>query len=254
MPDMVSVERLVDRTETSVPLYVQIAEGLLDRIESGELKSGDRLPSERELSEKLGVNRMTLRRALRVIEDQGLLVRRRGSGTYVAEPKIEWHAGRLIPFTRGAQRRGYTPGAKVVLFEQRPVEAAVAKELGLSVSAPVYYVHRLRFVSQEPVLLERFTVPAERFSGFEHYDLAQRSLYEVMESEYGVSVSCARQSLEPVVASEYEAELLGVRPGAPLMLERRLAVDQAGQPVEHGKDLYRGDRFRFVTEIAPLEL
>ena len=102
MPDMVSVERLVDRTETSVPLYVQIAEGLLDRIESSELTSGDRLPSERELSEKLGVNRLTLRRALRVLEDQGLLIRRRGSGTYVAEPKIEWQAGQLIPFTRGA--------------------------------------------------------------------------------------------------------------------------------------------------------
>ncbi len=254
MPDMVVVERLIDRTETSVPLYVQIAEGLLDKIESGELTSGDRLPSERELSETLGVNRLTLRRALRVLEDQGLLIRRRGSGTYVAEPKIEWQAGRLIPFTRGAQRRGYTPGTKVVLFEQRPVEAAVAKELGLPVSAPVYYVHRLRSISKEPVLLERFTVPARRFPGFERYDLAKRSLYEVMETEYGVSVSRARQSLEPVVATEYEAELLRVRPGAPLMLERRLTFDKVGQPIELGRDLYRGDRFRFTTEIAPLEM
>jgi GntR family transcriptional regulator len=74
-----------------------------------------------------------------------------------------------------------------------------------------------------------------------------------METEYGVSVSRARQSLEPVVATAYEAKLLRVRPGAPLMLERRLTVDQEGQPVELAKDLYRGDRFRFVTEIAPLE-
>jgi GntR family transcriptional regulator len=251
---MVPVERLIDRAETSVPLYVQIAESLLDKIESGELVPGDRLPSERELSEKLGVNRLTLRRAFRVLEDQGLLIRRRGSGTYVAESKIEWRAGQLIPFTRGAQRRGYTPGAKVILFERRPVEAAVARELKLPISAPVYYVHRLRFVNREPVLLERFTVPAGRFPGFERYDLTQRSLYEVMETEYGVSISRARQSLEPVVASEYEAELLGIKPGAPLMLERRLTVDQGGRPVEHGKDLYRGDRFRFVTEIAPLEL
>ena len=254
MQGMVSVEHFIDRSETSVPLYVQIAESLLDKIEAGELVPGDRLPSERLLSEKLGVNRLTLRRAFRVLEDQGLLIRRRGSGTYVAEAKIEWHAGRLIPFTRGAQRRGYMPGAEVVLFEQRPVEAAVARELGLSVSAPVYYVHRLRFVNQEPVLLERFTVPARRFPGLERYDLAERSLYGVMETEYGVTVSRARQSLEPVVATEYEAELLGVRAGAPLMLERRLTVDQEGQPIEHGKDLYRGDRFRFVTEIAPLEL
>jgi GntR family transcriptional regulator len=118
----------------------------------------------------------------------------------------------------------------------------------------VYYVHRLRFISQEPVLLERFTVPAERFPGLERYDLAKRSLYEVMETEYGVSVSRAWQSLEPVVATGYEAELLDIRQGAPLMLERRLTVDQAGRPIEFGRDLYRGDRFRFVTEVAPLEL
>jgi GntR family transcriptional regulator len=101
--------------------------------------------------------------------------------------------------------------------------------------------------------LERFIVPAEPFPGFENQDLAKRSLYEVMETEYGVFVSRARQSLEPVVATEYEAELLGVRRGAPLMLERRQTVDQNGQPVELGRDLYRGDRFRFVTEVAPLE-
>jgi GntR family transcriptional regulator len=249
-----SVSPLIDRNETSVPLYVQISENLLDKIESGELTPGDRLPSERELSETFGVNRLTLRRAFRVLEDQGLLIRRRGSGTYVAEPKIEWRAGQLIPFTQGAQRRGYVPGADVVLFEQRPVEASIARELHLATGAAVYYVHRLRSISEEPVLLERFTMPAARFPYLELHDLTHRSLYEVMETEYGVSVSRARQSLEPVVANEYEAELLHVRPGAPLMLERRVAMDKQGQPVECGRDLYRGDRFRFVTEIAPLEL
>jgi GntR family transcriptional regulator len=253
LQEIAFVDHLIDRAETSVPLYVQIADNLLDKIESGELGPGDRLPSERELSEKLSINRLTLRRAFRVLEGQGLLIRRRGSGTYVAEAKIEWRAGRLIPFTSGAQRRGYVPGAKVILFEERPVEVAVASELSLSASALVFFVHRLRLVGQVPVLLERFVVPARRFAGLDCYDLGSRSLYEVMETEYGVSVSQARQSLEPVIATEYEAELLGIRPGAPLMLERRLTFDSQGQPIEYGKDLYRGDRFRFVTEIAPLE-
>jgi GntR family transcriptional regulator len=250
---MITAENFLDRSETSVPLYAQIAESLLNLIESGELSTGDRLPSERELSDKLRVNRLTLRRALNVLENQGLIVRRRGSGTYVAEPKIEWQAGRLIPFTSGAQRRGYVPGARVILFEQHPAETAVAAELKLPVSALVYYVHRLRFVGQEPVLLERLTLPTDCFPGLEQFNLAQRSLYEVFETEYGITVSRARQSLEPVVATEYEAELLNIRPGAPLMMERRLTTDRMGRPIEYGKDLYRGDRFRFVTEIAPLE-
>lgn len=244
----------VNRFSATVPLYIQIAEGFLDRIESGELSPGDRLPSERELSQMLGVNRMTLRRALQLLESQGLLLRRQGDGTYVAEPKIERQAGQLVPFTRGMQRRGYLPGAKVISLEKRPAEAAIAKELGLPVSAAVYYVRRLRLINREPVMLERLTIPAHRFPQFECFDLSARSVYDVMEKEYGVTVVRARQSLEPVVATEYEAELLGVMPGDPLMLEQRLGFDQGGRPVEYGRDLYRGDRFRFVTEIAPIEL
>jgi GntR family transcriptional regulator len=248
------VDRPVSRFTAAVPLYIQIADGLLDQIESGELSPGDRLPSERGLSERLGVNRMTLRRALGLLEGQGLLVRRRGDGTYVAERKIARQAGQLVPFTRSMERRGYAPGAQVITFEKRPAEVAEAHELELSVLAPVYFVRRLRLLNQEPVMLERFTLPAQRFPGFEAFDLSDRSAYAVMEEEYGVAVVRARQSLEPVVASEYEAELLDVEPGAPLMLERRVGLDDKDQPVEFGRDLYRGDRFRFVTEIAPLEM
>lgn len=251
---MITKERPLNHFSTTVPLYIQIAEGLFDRIESGELSPGDRLPSERELSQTLGVNRMTLRRAFQLLESQGLLIRRQGDGTYIAESKIERQAGRLVPFTQNMQRRGYLPSAKVISFEKRPVQASVGKELGLPVSAPVYYVRRLRLINHEPVMLERFTVPAQRFAGLERFDLSHRSVYEVFEKEYGVVVVRARQSLEPVVGTEFEAELLDIKPGDPLMLERRLAFDQEGQPVEHGQDLYRGDRFRFVTEIAPLEL
>jgi GntR family transcriptional regulator, N-acetylglucosamine utilization regulator len=244
----------VHRLISSVPLYVQIAESLMARIESGELSAGDRLPPERALSEMLGVNRLTLRRALRVLAGEGLLVRQQGRGTYIARPKIERHAGSLVSFTRGMQRSGYTPGAKIISFTQSAVDASLSKELQLSTSAPVYLIHRLRTLNREPVLLERYTVPAATFPDLDRFDLERRSLYEVFEQEYGITVQRARQSLEPVSATEYEARLLEVHAGAPLMLERRLSFDGNGIAVEHGKDLYRGDRFRFVTEIAPVEL
>jgi GntR family transcriptional regulator len=247
------IELPVDRHTSDVPLYVQIADSLLDRIESGRLLAGDRLPPERELSEALGVNRLTLRRALRVLESQGLLIRRQGSGTFVADPKIERQAGRLISFTHGMQRRGFMPGARVVRFDERPVEASLAAVLHLPLQAPVVDLLRLRFLNEAPVMLEHYVMSVRRFPDLQRFDLERRSMYEVMETEYGVHIRRARQSLEPVTASEYEAELLDISPGAPLMLERRLAYDQDGQPVEHGRDLYRGDRFRFVTEIAPLE-
>ena len=241
------------RLLAAAPLYIQIAEGLLDRIESGELSPGDRLPPERELSETLGVNRLTLRRALWVLESQGLLTRQQGRGTFVSAPKIERQAGQLVSFNRGMRQRGYAPKTQLISVEERPVEASLAKELKLPVAAPVYVVLRRRSINQQPVLLERYTIPVRRFHGLIEHDLEARSIYEVMETEYHIQFSRARQSLEPVVATDFEAELLEVQPGAPLMLERRLSFDQDGEPVEHGRDLYRGDRFRFVTEIAPWE-
>jgi GntR family transcriptional regulator len=238
----------------SIPLYIQIAEGLIGQVESGELAPGDRLPPERELSVQLGVNRMTLRRALRVLEAQGLVVRKHGVGTYISEPKIDRRMDTVFRFTRGMQSRGYTPGTRLISIDQSLVEAALARELEVPLSAPVYRILRLRTVNQEPVLLESYTIPVRRFPSLERYDLEGRSIYEVMESEYGVSIARARQSFEPVVASPFEADLLGVRLGAPLMLEKRISFDAGDQPVEYGKDRYRGDRFRFVTEAAPMDI
>jgi GntR family transcriptional regulator len=235
-------------------LYIQIADTLLGQIETGELPPGHRVPSERELSETLGVSRTTVRQALHVLDARGLLYRRQGHGTYIAGPRIERQAGKLVPFTLSMQRRGYITEARLITLERCPAEAAVAAELGLAVSAPIYFICRVRTVNREPVLLERLTVPAELFPGLEAFGLERRSLYEVMETEFGISVAKARQSLEPVVATEYEAELLEIQSGSPLMLERRLALDDKGRAVEHARDLFRGDRFRFVTEVAPLEL
>ena len=237
----------MQNVETDVPRYIQIADSLLDQIESGELAPGTRLPPERTLSELFDVNRLTLRRALGRLEAQGVIIRRHGKGNYVAEPKIERQTEQLVSFTSGMQRRGLAPGAKVINIEQRPVEAAIAKQLKVPVLTPVYYVLRLRMINQEPVMLEQLWVPVGCFPRLESHDLNDRSVYEIMESEYGVSMTSAQRSLEPVVASEFEAELLGIETGAPLMMERRLGFDQNADCVEFSKDLYRGDRFRFVT-------
>ncbi len=237
----------------TLPLYIQIAEGLTQQIESGELSPGERLPAERELSRMFGVNRMTLRRALMRLELQGLLNRRQGAGTYIAPPKIERQADELVSFSRGMTRRGYLPGAKLLHFERKPAEGRIARELCLPAEAEVFYFHRLRSLDGEPVMLEEFWMSVARFPNLEAFDLINRFIFDILETEYGLTVTRARQSLEPVVATDYEAEMLNIQVGSPLMLERRLSFDEQDKPIEYGKDLYRGDRFRFVTEVAPME-
>ena len=237
----------------TVPAYIQIAENLLEKIATGELAPNERLPSERELSKTLKVSRMTLRAALRVLDNKGLLIRRTGDGTYIAQPKLERQADKLVPFTQNMRKQGGQISSRLILFEQREAEASVASKLEISISSPVYYFQRLRLLNQEIVLLETCTMPLNRFSNLETFDLEKRSVYEVLESEYGVLPHYSHQSLESVSATDYEAALLGIESGAPLMLERRVTFDDKDIPFEYGRDLYRGDRFRFMTEIAPLE-
>jgi GntR family transcriptional regulator len=141
----------------------------------------------------------------------------------------------------------------LLAFDQRPVEASVARELRIPVSSMVYVISRLRTLNQLPVLLEGYTLAARRFPDLERFDLERRSILEIVEREFGVAIERARQSLEPVLATAREAELLQVEPGAPMMLERRISYDAEGIPIEAGRDLYRGDRFRFITERAPVE-
>lgn len=246
------VSPTLEKTEAQ-PIYLQIAENLLEQIESGALNPGQRLPPERELSKTLGVNRMTLRQALRLLQTRGLLIRRQGDGTYVAPPKIERQADQLVSFSLGMRRRGLNPGAKNLVFERRPAKAHIARFLEIEADAPVYYFLRLRTLAGEPVMLEKFWMAVARYPDLEAYDLTQRPLYEILQEDYGCIVMRARQSLEPVVATHFEADLLDIGAGLPLMLERRLSYDQDELPIEYGEDLYRGDRFRFITERAPIE-
>jgi GntR family transcriptional regulator, N-acetylglucosamine utilization regulator len=242
------------RVSVPAPRYVQIAESFLRRIEAGELRAGEQLPPERELGKTLGVTRATIREAFNILEDRGLLVRQQGQGTFISMPKIERQAAKLVPFTRGMEKRGFKTQNRMVGLKRIAAEASVAEGLGIRVGDPVFFIHRVRLINGEPVLMERLFVPGERFQRLDDFDFSARSLYEVMDTEYGVQVSKARQSLEPVAASAAEAGLLEVPPGAPLMLERRLAYDNDGHAVEYARDLFRGDRFRFVTEVAPLEV
>ncbi|MFU8773154.1 MAG: GntR family transcriptional regulator, partial [Anaerolineales bacterium] len=218
----------------SVPLYVQIAEGLINQIESGDLAVGERLPPERELSEKLGVNRMTLRRALQILKMHGLIHKIHGVGTFVAESKIDRQMNTVFRFTLGMQKRGFIPGSKLISLEQRAIDTALSRDLGVAVSSLAYHILRLRTINQEPVLIESYTIPKQLFPDLDHYDLESRSIYEVMENEYGTRIIHARQIFEPVLASEFEAELLLIEIGAPLMMEKRISFDQDNRPVEYG--------------------
>jgi GntR family transcriptional regulator len=230
-------------------LYLQIVDSIVAKIEAGELAPGDKVPSERDLSKQLQVSRMTVRHAMNALYVRGILHREQGRGTFIAEPKLEEPTNILFSFSESMVRKGMTPGALLLHLLRIPATRSVSEELNIGLGQDVYYVNRLRLANQEPMAIEHSFFSAALFPGLDKHNLETQSIYSVLESVYSVYLAQASQSYEPTVANEEESNLLKIPLGAPLMLIRRTSFDMQGRPVEHAKDLYRGDRSRFVSKM-----
>jgi GntR family transcriptional regulator len=240
--------------ETGASLRHKAWEGVADTIRQGGYRPGDRLPSERELAERLDVSRSTLRLALHDLERAGVVVRRpgRGGGTFVASPKVERDLGSFTGLGEYIRRQGLVAGARVIAVGLIPVGPSVAGALRIRPGEPVVAVTRVRLADGEPIALERSRFPAERFPGLAEQALGG-SLYELLRKKYGETPARAVERIEPVAADCEAAGLLDVPPGTPLLAVERVAYNPAGDPIEHATDLFRGDRTRVVVWTSPEE-
>jgi GntR family transcriptional regulator len=233
------------------PAWVQIEEQLADRIESGALAAGERLPPERILAESLDVSRMTVRQALASLAARGLVERGVGRGTFVRRgPRVVHDLTRVSGFTEEAERQGLAPGARIVEARERPAPDHVADALGIEPDAPVLRIQRVRLAGNRPVATEDTWLPAARFPGLLGEDLSG-SVYALMRTSYGLGPVSATERFEPVPARSYEAQALDVEEGTPLMLVERIAYAADGTAVEFACDRHRGDRTRFVINVVP---
>ena len=254
---MESIERQVfgDRwavaDRAAKPAWVQIEEGLADRIESGRLAAGERLPAERDLALALSVSRMTVRQALASLAARGLVERGVGRGTFVREsPRVVHDLTRVAGFTEEAERQGLEAGAQILAAAEQRAPAQVAQMLGIEAGAPVVRLERVRLGGDQPITLEDSWVPAEHFPGLLEHDLSG-SLYALMREHYELAPVSATERLEPVAARAHEAAALGVPEGSPLMLVERVAYAVDDTAVEFARDRHRGDRARFLIHVVP---
>lgn len=234
--------------DNPIPLYYQLAEWLREQIQTGLLKAGAQLPSERELSEQFGISRMTVRQAIAYLGHEGVLLVKQGVGTFVSEPKLAHDTLHLLGFTEEMIQQGGVAISRVL--EQRVIQVpvGVARGLNLASTQTVLKIVRLRLAGQTPLLLETIFIPALLCPGLEDEDLTTTSLYALLERHYGLRLRYARQSLEATIANDYESDLFGVEPGTPMILVEGVTSTDQNQPVEYFKAIYRGDRFKFVLE------
>jgi len=222
-------------------------EQVLELIET--LEVGDAIPSERALSQELGVSRLTLRAALDELVREGRLTRRRGSGTFVAEPKVA-KGMTITSFSDDMRQRGLTPGSRTLEFRTIPAGARLGRILHVSPSEPVLSIKRLRLAEGEPMAVELLHVPETLFPGLTGRDLEEGSFYDLMVSRYGIEIVGGTQTVEPTVTGEEESHILGVPLHSPALLFERITRSATGETVEFTSSIYRGDRYRLVSELG----
>lgn len=222
-------------------------ERVLELIEP--LGVGDAIPSERQLGTDLGVSRLTVRAALDELVREGYLVRRRGAGTFVAEPKVAKGID-VSSFSEDMRRRGLVPASQTLDLRSVPAGARLGRMLHVSPAEPVLSIKRLRLADGEPMAIELLNVRESLVPGLTAEDLERSSFYDLLASRYEVEIVGGTQTVEPTVTNDEESVVLGVPLHSPALLFERVTRAGTGDVVEFTTSTYRGDRYRLVTELG----
>jgi GntR family transcriptional regulator len=236
----------------AVPYYAQLANLFREHITTGHWEPGRPLPSEQAIGEFFGLSRTAVRQALAELSAEGLVRKEKGRGSFVRGPRrAEFVVQELRGFFDEMSEQGKAVETDVLLLETTVAPAEEAALLGIPTGSKVVQLDRLRKVDGEPICLARTLLPLPRFAGLAGQDLTSSSLYEVLDSAFGVEPRTGWRTVEATAADRRTAGLLGVRPGSPLLLLTSLNVDATGEPFEHFAAWYRADRTSFRIEVGP---
>jgi GntR family transcriptional regulator len=242
--NLAEVLRPLDPAGT-LPLYQQLQRALREAIENRVLGPDDALPAERQIATDLSVSRITVRKALDGLVEEGLLVRRQGSGNFVAA-RIEKNFAKLTSFSEDMRSRGRTPKSVWLKRAEGQVTPEEALTLRLSPGAKVYRFHRLRYADEAPMCLEFATIAGAGLPSLEAVDV---SLYEALERAGNRPVR-ALQRLRALLLTAEHAKLLNAREGDAGLLVERIGFLRDGRAVEFCQSYFRGDTYDFVAELT----
>jgi len=233
-----------------LPLYYQVKTIIKDKIEQGDYKSGCKIEPERELAKYFDVSRMTLRKAITQLVDEGYLIRRAGEGTFVRKPKFRQGLLWLTSFTEDMKNRGLKPDSRTIFIEEDRACYYLADKLNIEENTKVIILKRLRKADGEPMCIEKSHIPKFFLKSAELTmdSLNGASLYDFLQNE-GIYLNHARETLEAGIADQEEAGLLEIQIGAPVIYRERTTYNSKNTPVEFVNSTYRADRYKFYVEL-----
>ena len=237
------------------PFYVQLAEFLRGQVRGGDLKPGDKLLSEEEFCNLLGISRTTVRQSIRLLEEDGLLMRFRGRGTFINKPSFQHSYNHIYNFSENMAAQGLRPSSRVLtqaVVRAGDTGAMVPLELE-DPDARVFRLVRARCVNGAPVIIDDCCVPYALCEGIERLDFEALSLYEVLTDRFQLVLSHAKDTLEAVVIGREDREILGCPENTAAFRNHRTAWLDSGTPYEYTRSIMRADRccFQFQLSNAP---
>ena len=229
------------------PVYIQIHNELRENIEAGKWQIGEKIPAERELAAEFGVSRMTLRQAIQTLVDDGILERRVGAGTYVANRKVQEKMAGVTSFTELMQALGKEPSSKTISYHLTFPSQNEAETLHLQPGERVLRMERIRYGNQIPICYEAAAIPASLVEGFSKEEITT-SFFKTLADKANLYPGHATQAVSAVSATERIAEYLGIRRGDALLRMNQVSYLQDGRPFEYVHSQYVGNRCEFVLE------
>ncbi len=237
------------RVDYPDPLWIQAVDSLREQVAAGALRAGMRLPPERELCRRLGISRVTLRKALGRLVDEGVVRASHGRGWYIAgEDRNEW-PNSLESFSETAARMGLVPTSSVLAASPSPASIDDAERLAIAPGAAVFRLDRVRMLNDVPIAVDSSLVPQVLVPDIEAVDFRVESLYETLASA-GLDLADAETTIEARPATDEVARHLGVRAGEPTLVMHQLVRSRAERPILASAIRYAGDRYRLRTYFA----
>lgn len=230
------------------PTYMNIRDDLKGRIDQKVWEIGDRLPSERDLADEFGVSRMTLRQAVTLLVEEGVLERRVGSGTYVASHRVQEKMRGTTSFTEIIQSQGRQPSSRLLTYQRQLASPTECQHLQLQSGDYVIKMERIRLADNLPLVYEIASIPEYLVRDFDKQAITQHFFQTL--SEQGYSIGRSQKTITAKQASERVANHLGVSKGHPLLAMVQVSYLTDGQPFEYVRSQYVGDRFEFYFETS----
>lgn len=232
-----------------IPLYHQLKEYLWELIK--DLEVGTPIPTESEICESFEISRPTVRQAVSALVAEGYLERRKGRGTFVAEPKIRRDFLLVMEsFNREMKELGYEPTTRLVSLKIEQPDEETCIKLMIRHSERVYHIRRVRSIYGKPLFVVDSFIPEDKVHGLEKYDLEKESLHGLLQHDYGYHFEKAVRTIEVTQAVPPEAELLAVKEGIPVQYVETMLYIEHGVPLKYARNWYRGDRSKFTYELS----